>query len=57
LEYNIDRPCSILGRSTIHTEFLSGNLDRGDHLEHLCIDEMIRLKYTLKKYDMGVWTG
>jgi hypothetical protein len=39
------------------TIFQSQNLKGRDHLEDLCVDEKIILKWILNKHGVRVWTG
>ena len=41
----------------MHTGFWWGNQTERDHLEDLGIDGKIILKWILKKWDVGAWTG
>jgi hypothetical protein len=40
----------------VHRGFWWGDLRKGNHLEDLCIDGNIILKWIFKKWD-GAWTG
>jgi hypothetical protein len=48
-------PCT--GRGLVHTGFWLGNLREGDHLEDPGVDGRRILKWILKKWDGGAWTG
>jgi hypothetical protein len=41
----------------VHTGFWWGNLKERDHLENKDIDGRIILRWILRKWDVGVWTG
>jgi hypothetical protein len=41
----------------MYTGFWRGNLRERDHVEDPGIDGRIRLKWTFRKLDVGVWTG
>jgi hypothetical protein len=46
-----------MGRGEVHTGFWWGNLRERDHLEDLDGDGCVILKWILKKWDVGAWTG
>jgi len=41
----------------VHTGFWWGNLRERDHLEDPGINERIILRWFIKKWDVGAWTG
>ena len=47
----------IWGRGEAYTGFGLGNLREGDHLEDPGIDGRIILRWTLRKWDVGMWNG
>jgi len=49
--------CCTYGGRRGYTEFWWGNLRERDHLGDPGIDGRIILKWTFKKWDVGVWTG
>ena len=49
--------CSTHGQAEVYTGFLWGNLKERDHLEGLGIDVRIILRWILRKWDVGAWTG
>jgi hypothetical protein len=49
--------CSTYGGKEVHTGFWWGDLSEGDHLGDPGIDGRLILKWILKKWDGGAWTG
>jgi len=50
--------CSAYGcRREAYTGFWWGNLRERDHLGDLGVDGRIILRWILRKWDVGVWTG
>jgi hypothetical protein len=47
----------VCGRGEMPTMFWWGDLREGDNLENPGIDRRIILKWNLKKWDWGAWTG
>jgi hypothetical protein len=45
-----------MGNRTLHG-VLVGKAERKRHLQYICANERIILKYTLKKQDGTAWTG
>jgi hypothetical protein len=39
------------------TGFWWGNMRKSDHLEELCVDDRIILRWIFRKWDLGAWTG
>jgi hypothetical protein len=46
-----------MGREEVHTGFGWRNLRERDHLEDAGVDGRIILRWILRKWDGGVWTG
>ena len=46
-----------MGRGELYTEFWWGNLMERDHLQEADIDWGIILRWILRKWDVGAWTG
>jgi len=49
--------CSAYGRGVAYTGFWWGNLRERNHLEDAGVDGRIILRWILRKWDVGVWTG
>ena len=47
----------VLGRGEAYTGFWWGNLRVKDHLGDPGVDGRITLRWTFRKWDMGLWTG
>ena len=45
------------GRGEVHTGFWWGTLKERDHLGDPGVDGRIILRWILRKWDVGVWTG
>jgi hypothetical protein len=45
------------GRREVYTGVWWGNLREGDHLEEPGVDGRIILRWMLRKWDVGAWTG
>jgi hypothetical protein len=45
------------GTGEVHTGFCWGDLIERDHFEDLGVDGRIILKWNLKQWDRGEWTG
>ena len=48
---------ALMGRGELYTVFWLGNLRERDHLGDPDTDERIILKWILRQWDLGVWTG
>jgi len=46
-----------MGRGEVYTGFWWGNPRERDHLEDLCVDGRIILRWILRKYDVEAWIG
>jgi len=46
-----------MGRREAYVGFWWGNLRERDHLENPGVERKIILRWTFRKWDMGVWTG
>ena len=46
-----------MGRGVAYIGFWWGNQKETDNLADTGIDGMIKLKWTYRKWDVGVWTG
>jgi hypothetical protein len=52
------RTCSMFGgKGQVYTGFWWRNLRKRDHLEDTAIDGRIILRWILRKWDVGAWTG
>jgi len=47
----------VWGRSEAYTGFCWGNLKERDHLGDPGVGWRIILRWTIRKWDVGVWTG
>jgi len=48
--------CSAYG-GEVYTGFWWGNVRERDHLEDLCVDGRIELRWIFRKWDVGAWNG
>ena len=46
-----------MGARKVNTWFWCGDLRKRDHLEHLCLDRRVILKWIFKKWVGEAWTG
>jgi len=56
-ENKLGGACSAYGGEEAYTGFWWGNLNERDHLGDPGVDGRIILRWILRKWDVGVWTG
>ena len=48
---------TVRSRGEVHTVFWWGNLSERDHLEDLGVDGRIILRWIIRTWEVGAWTG